>query len=538
MNRVLIITAAAYTETELQAEFGRLPPAFLPIGNRRLFVHQHAAFRDSVSRVILSLPDSFAPSALDLELLDELGIEVVHVPEGLSLGQSVVYVINVTATAGAELAILHGDTLLRDIDLAATDAVSVGTSPPTYDWGLVRIEGDAVLPVGQSDTLPLGAATAILSGYFVFSQPVHLVQAITRAAGSFLTGLHEYGRRHTLKPLCAGEWLDFGHVNTYHQSRGRVTTQRAFNDLQATPRLVVKSAQNSAKIVAEARWFESLPPPVRAYTPAFLGMRETHNGPGYALEYLYLPTLADLFVFGRLAPAAWSRIFDACDEFLTACGNYRAPEGSAPAADALYGAKAQARLEDLARSSEIDIDAACRFNGRALPSLRRMAEIADAAIPPADTACHLRLVHGDFCFSNILYDARAALVRVIDPRGASASGAVTAFGDVRYDLGKLYHSVVGRYDHILAGYYRLESFGPTDLALDLRCDATLRGVEALYRSRTLAGMTPDAAASHAVCVLLFLSMLPLHADDPRRQRALMANAMRLFVALDGGAEPA
>ena len=293
MNRVLIITSAAYTETELQAEFGRLPPAFLPIGNRRLFVHQHAAFRDSVSRVILSLPDSFVPSALDLELLDELAIEVVHVPEGLSLGQSVVYVINVTATAGGELAILHGDTLLRDIDLAATDAVSVGTAPPIYDWGLVRIEGDAVLPAMQAavqveallaPTSAATTATAILSGYFVFSQPVHLVQAITRASGSFLAGLHEYGRRHTLKPLRAGVWLDFGHANTYHQSRGRVTTQRAFNDLQATPRLVVKSAQNSTKIIAEARWFESLPPPLRAFTPAFLGMRETHNGPGYALE--------------------------------------------------------------------------------------------------------------------------------------------------------------------------------------------------------------------------------------------------------------
>jgi hypothetical protein len=46
-------------------------------------------------------------------------------------------------------------------------------------------------------------------------------------------------------------------------------------------------------------------------------------------------------------------------------------------------------------------------------------------------------------------------------------------------------------------------------------------------------------------VLLFLSMLPLHADDPRRQQALMANGIRLYLEWtsddrhpDGGPEPA
>ena len=526
MSRVLIITSAAYAEAELQAEFGRLPPAFLPIGNRRLFVHQHAAFREHVSRVILSLPEGFPLGPLDSALLAELDVEVVCVPPGLSLGQSIVYVINVTATAGGELAILHGDTLLRGLDLSASDSVSVSVAPADYEWGMVRVADGWLQPSGAD------GEQAVLSGYFAFSDTAHLVQAITRAGGAFLGGLHGYARDRPLRTQSGADWYDFGHANTYHQSRGRVTTQRAFNDLRTTARHVVKSGTNSAKIIAEARWFETLPPPLRAYAPAFLGMRETPAGPGYALEYLYLPTLADLFVFGRLSPAAWTRIFDACDEFLAACAAYPAPPGTATDADELYGGKANARLEQFARETATDIDADCRFNGRALPSLRRMAQIAALGVPAADPARHLRLVHGDFCFSNILYDARASLVRVIDPRGAAASGSVTAFGDVRYDLAKFRHSIVGRYDHILSGYFRLNSFGPTDVALELPDEPTLGAVEALYRTRTLAGLAPDESASAAACVLLFLSMLPLHADDPRRQRALMANAMRLFLAFE------
>ncbi|HTN10292.1 MAG TPA: phosphotransferase [Acetobacteraceae bacterium] len=531
MSRALIIASAAYIDAELQAEFGRLPPSFLPIGNRRLFVHQHAAFRETVSRVILSLPDDFNPGPLDIELLDELGIEIVHVPGGLSLGQSIVYVINVAAAAGEQLAILHGDTLLRGVGHAASDAVSVAPLPSNYAWGEVRVEDGAVHPADDASHRD-DPASAVLSGYFVFTEPVRLVQAITRAGGSFLAGLHGYGQSSKLRALAAAEWLDFGHANTYHQSRGRVTTQRAFNDLHATPRLVVKSARDTAKIAAEARWFDRLPPPLRAYAPAFLGMRDTASGPGYALEYLYLPTLADLFVFGRLTPMAWGHIFDACDEYLTACIAYPAPPGTADDAEALYGGKARQRLEELARTTGIDIDAACRFNGQHLPSLRRMAELAAQAVPAAEPGRHMRLVHGDFCFSNILYDARASLVRVIDPRGVTADGQATPYGDVRYDLGKFHHSVVGRYDHILAGYYRLQDHGPTDVTLDLRNDPESRDVEALYRARSLAGFTIESAASHAVSVLLFLSMLPLHADDAQRQRALMANAMRLFLAME------
>ena len=531
MSRVLIITSAAYAESELQAEFGRLPPAFLPIGNRRLFVHQHRELQDGATRIILSLPDDFVPNPVDVALLAELGIEPVHVPAGLSLGQSIVYVINVTASAGGPVSILHGDTLLRGLDRAAHDAVSVSTTPASYEWGGVAVEQGRVVPHPPAAPPPAGER-AVLSGYFAFAEAALLVQAITRAGGSFLHGLHQYGRERPLRPLEATEWLDFGHANTYHQSRGRVTTERAFNELRTTPRQVVKSARNAAKIVAEARWFEGLPPPLRAFTPAFLGTRETANGPGYALEYLYLPTLADLYVFGSLSAGAWERVFGACDEFLTACAAFPAPAEAVHQAGALFGEKAQQRLDDFAAASGISPDAPCRFNGQALPSLRRMADLAASAIPPADPARHLRLVHGDFCFSNILYDARANLVRVIDPRGTAADGGMTPYGDLRYDLGKLYHSVVGRYDHILAGYFRLTGAGPLDLGLELPDGPAQREIEALFLRTGLGGLRPAEAASHAVCVLLFLSMLPLHADDPRRQRALLANAMRLFTGLE------
>jgi hypothetical protein len=531
MNRVLIITSAAYPGPELEAEFGHVPPAFLPIGNRRLFVHQRAAIGNSAERIVLSLPDSFTPDPVDVHLLAELGIEAVHVPDGLSLGQSIVYVINITATSGGPVAILHGDTLLRGLDMDVPDVVSTGQVPAGYQWGHVQLR-DGWLESATPDSAAELPGQSVLSGYFSFSDASLLVQAITRRNGHFVEALTDYAARRQLRAIEAREWLDFGHANTYHQSRGRITTEREFNQLNTTPRMVVKSGRNPDKIVAEARWFDALPAPMRLHAPAFLGLREAEGKPSYALEYLYLPTLSDLYVFGRLSPVAWGRIFDAADEFLTGCAAQPAPDGTAEAVRGLYGDKAMERLDAYARASGVDLGSPCRLDGKWLPSLERLARLAAEAVPAVDPQRHLKLVHGDFCFSNILYDARASLVRVIDPRGLDAAGQFSVFGDLRYDLGKLHHSVVGRYDHIIAGYYQLQRMGPLDFTLELPNDPALQAIEAEFLGRRFAGLDLVDAGTHAICVLLFLSMLPLHSDDPRRQQALLANALRLFLELD------
>ena len=72
MTHTFLITSAAYVEPELVAEFGRLPPAFLPLGNRRLFVHQHAAIAAHASRVLLTIPEGFRPEDVDEQQLQAL----------------------------------------------------------------------------------------------------------------------------------------------------------------------------------------------------------------------------------------------------------------------------------------------------------------------------------------------------------------------------------------------------------------------------------------------------------------------------------
>lgn len=530
MSRTLIIASAAYAGSELEAEFGRLPPSFLPVGNRRLFTHQHAALGHAFGRVILSLPEDFIPEPMDAAALDRLGVEVVPVPVGLTLGQSLVYVLNVTASAAGPVSVLHGDTLLEGLDPQATDGVSVGLAQHDYSWGYALRSGETVVDVRREPPAQDGAAE-VLSGYFQFSSAATLIQEVTRNGGDFVGALAAYAGKRPLRALPAARWLDFGHLNTYHRSRRQMTTERAFNRLSSSRRIVEKSGRDPAKIEAEARWFETLPPPMRLFAPAFLGLRREGEALSYAIEYLYQPTLADLYVFGRLPRSAWTNIFAGCDEFLAACASHPAPPATRDDVRAIYAGKTLERLEAHARARGLDLAAPCRLNGAWLPSLERMAILAAGAVAPASDA-QLTMIHGDFCFSNILYDTRADMIRVIDPRGLSSQGTFSSHGDRRYDLAKLYHSVIGRYDHILAGAAALRASGPLDFQLDL--PAAPDGIEAEFLSARFGGLSMEEAQAPAIAVLLFLSMLPLHADDPCRQDALLANAMRLFLRLEQG----
>jgi hypothetical protein len=521
LEKILIITSAAYVSSELQAEFGYIPPSFLPLGNKRLFKHQIEKFSASTSRIILSLPMDFEVNAEDLDFLLKNKIEIVNVPNNLSLGNSLVYVINICAISGKPVSILHGDTLLYGLDLISTDVISTDSlAPSDYQWGHVRVNNSGTVDFPKSEN------NAILTGYFCLNNASMFVQALTLAEGSFIEGLSRYALSYPLKKISSETWYDFGHIGTYHRSRQAITTERSFNLLHADKRVVTKSSSNDLKIEAEALWFKNLPERLRIYTPQFLGL-EKKNSYSYSIEYLYLPTLTDLYVFGKLSPSAWAKIFSSCDELLTELVKFKSLKKDAHAAKEIYLTKTINRLEEFSRATGISLDKDCVYSGTKLPSLRRIVELTSEVLIENEETKE-SLIHGDFCFNNIFYDVKSNLIKVIDPRGLNFKNSFTSYGDERYDIGKLHHSVVGFYDHIVCGYFKLKKNGDLNYSIELPNNEYYKKIINVFNQSVFAGKTASESNAELISVLLFLSMLPLHSDDSNRQNAFLANALRLF----------
>lgn len=517
---MILISSAAYVEQDLAFEVGRLPPSFLPIGNKRLFEHQVEFLKQCGQPIYLSLPESFTPSSYDKKLFTDLGIEIITVPDGLTLGNSVLFCWSATGVQHNTLTILHGDTLYIDHQIIGDDFVSTHANTGAYSRAKVGLnEANHHFSNDFVEDEQL-----VLSGLFRFSQPQLLMQGILHSKGDFIGGIEHYNKRKKLSENNGGLWLDFGHLNSFFRSRSLMTTQRAFNDLKIEPRKVIKSSSDKKKMLAESNWFQSLPRELNLHVPALLkSYSENENSATYSLEYLYLLPLNDLLVFGRLSDAYWHYIFHSAHEINQQFSQFHPQEFDTKAADQLYLSKTLKRLNQLEESDFWNT--ACDLGFVADQSLYDIAENSAKYINPVSMN-DVGVVHGDYCFSNILFDSRTQALKLIDPRGIDSNGAVTIYGDRRYDIAKLYHSAVGCYDFIIAGRYSI-----TENNIDFLVNERIERLETLFDAVFFKSAAFKKAEILAINVHLFISMLPLHSDRPDRQKAMLLNAWRLYKQL-------
>lgn len=521
---MILITSAQYVDEEFISEFGKIPPSFLPVGNKRLYEHQAELFSDLDETVYISLPNDFEIPYQDKIRLKRLNLQPIFISSNKTLGESVTHALLTTLSDCETVRLLHGDTLFGELELSETNIFSIGNSSENYNWATFSQKDGKVrfFPI-QDDSSDLD----IVSGYFSFDQPLTLLKSLSNADGQFLKALNIYASEYILSPWLSNTWLDFGHMNTYHRSKSTVTTQRAFNEMNISPRVVSKSSANNFKMLSESRWFEQIPPELKIYTPHYLKQTKRGDCTGYDIEYLYLPVLNELFVFGDLPLRTWKTILRACEEFMLAASEHQPVQS--PKIQSLYDKKLWQRLNTYCNENNVDITQSWVLNGKNIDSLENISRNCLSMIEQAQP--RLSLVHGDFCFSNILYDFRLQSIRCIDPRG-HVEDEITMYGDARYDLAKLCHSIIGGYDHIIAGNFLWESCSDYDLEFEIFTDPVAEKIEQYLLLNGFAEFELIKDGIYAIMITLFLSMLPLHNDKPLRQKAFLANALRLYSKLE------
>jgi aminoglycoside phosphotransferase (APT) family kinase protein len=140
-------------------------------------------------------------------------------------------------------------------------------------------------------------------------------------------------------------------------------------------------------------------------------------------------------------------------------------------------------------------------------------------------------LHGDYCMSNLLYDRRNRIVRTIDPRGRF--GDVRFYGDPLYDEAKLAHSFHGDYDFLVHGAMRM-TVTPEEAMLEPTFRATHVDVKELFDDWQRDRLREDFRAVRLIEALLFLSMVPLHADRPESQQAFVLRGRELYARATRG----
>ena len=188
-----LITSGAYIGEEMQSEFGRIPPAFLPVGSVYLVQHQ-LRYLEGRHHKWLSLPSDFDLNDAQLRILAEENVRTVRVDPKISLGMSVFQSILEIDPSGP-IEIMHGDTLIESPEPMNQDVFSVAEVTEQYKWGLVEVDEGQVIAVRDVDRSDfLTEEMLMISGYFGVIDTWRLIKCLVRAGFNFVVALNEYVR--------------------------------------------------------------------------------------------------------------------------------------------------------------------------------------------------------------------------------------------------------------------------------------------------------------------------------------------------------
>lgn len=430
--------------------------------------------------------------------------------------------------------VLLGDTLIRDPYDSPDDFLYVGRVESSRRWCIVvpDSQGFAVdyIHKRQLDrTSRLAAA-----GYYHFLDGGELLrsteEAIEARERELSDVLRRYGARYPLRVREAREWHDFGHLDAIVESRHRLLRPRHFNSVDVDPLLktITKTSDNDHKLRDELAWYLALPEELQILAPRILRHREIDGRLHVTQEYVGYPTLAELYLYGDLSLETWRstlRYVLRIQRELTRFPGTLAQQSLRY----MYDGKVAERLRDARSTTDPELHAllhanTVRLDGALLESYDLLAPRIEEEAARLAASATPSIVHGDLCFSNLLFDINNQILRLIDPRGSFGEPGI--FGDPRYDIAKLRHSICSFYDFIVADMFSLE-LAEDGWHLEIFCsDAAAALAREFDEMSSEFGYTPREI--RFIEGLLFLSMVPLHADAPDRQRVMYLTGLRLL----------
>lgn len=349
---------------------------------------------------------------------------------------------------------------------------------------------------------------------------------------TFYDALREYSLRYPLTAVKTDQWFDIGHADKYHHF-GLEAKAREFNHISIDKRrgILTKTSDNKEKFIGEIKWYLKLPADVEYIRPRIFDYSTAYTAPYVAMEYYAYHTLHELFLYGDLNVQQWTDIFERIRFVCNDLKRYSVADGGIQAAlTDMYLTKTVQRLETLRSESRFApfFEKPVTVNGKTCMSLDAVCTGLARWIPQQLYDVEkLTLIHGDLCFSNIMVDDDFSFIKLIDPRGKF--GTYDIYGDPRYEMAKLFHSVDGKYDFIIKDLFEVKY----DLSnAEIRYAVSDRkrdyDLHAVFTSVFRKEIGEDLKKIELIEALLFLSMIPLHTESYERQLVMLATGLDIL----------
>lgn len=516
-------------------------PAMIPVGGRPV-IHWTMTYLRSLGlkhfRIAVARRGMFVEDFVDCVFGGECDVAFMVPSRDGGVGQTVFELLESVETSAA--LVVLGDTYFQFFDQTVVNDsepfVLVHLVESSYRWCIAETDENGYVEELRDKEPGLPTPLNALIGVYYFPD-VEVARRAARDAvanstqqrtelSAILDGIRI---ESPIRAIGSGDWLDCGNADRQALSHRVLLQKRDFNELtiDAVLGTITKRSSNNEKLIDEINYLRLVPAELAVLFPRVLGCSTEWDDPWVTMEYYGYPALAEVFVFENVDPGIWEQVFiHLRDITMKGFGRFQRslPDDTLRR---MYLQKTRERLETLEGPSElltlIRHEGTIAINGREVENIPQMWKRIESEVKRLDSAVLGTVIHGDLCLSNILYDLRSRICKLVDPRGNFGDSGI--YGDQRYDVAKLYHSVYGLYDFITNDLFKIAVDGQ-QVSLDIRCSP--RHEQIRERFEKVFFQDFDRREVLLITALLFASMPALHYDAPKRQCAMYVRALQLF----------
>ena len=321
--------------------------------------------------------------------------------------------------------------------------------------------------------------------------------------------------------------VDIGIIGNFIQCITGNFDSRYFNSLKGNEYTLVKSSTNKKKIKAEYSFYHLLPEDMKFWFVMPFDYKEEETSASYTMERLHMTDLAIKWVHGSMDENEFEELMDKYFYFFNSrhakeCSDteYKA------AADKLYVDKVKDRIVDLKSLPEykkIETLLSCTEDSKLDELLDKYFILKEKIESRVKYKNEFVIGHGDPCFANAMYNKSTKTLKFIDPKGALSEAEL--WTNPYYDVAKLSHSVCGRYDFFNNALFDIKIDTDFDYNLEIPFD-NHEYVEIFRKKVEENGF--DYWSVRIYEASLFLSMLPLHIDNPHKVFGFILNVRNIL----------
>lgn len=523
----LILTAAKADITICEV-FGDLPTGLIPINGKPIIFFILQQFYENNIKDIYIGVDYKKEELIEIVNLyfgEKLNITYITTDKNKSPGNSLLTLID--HIQSEKIVVYLGDTFIKNFNFNGfSDSILVSKDfLDEQRWATVFVKDDYITEFKDKEKLDSENIYAICGLYSLSDVNIIKNNKFNRDENIQLTDVMSvYLKSKALKISQTNEWLDFGHIDKYYVSKKRLIQSRGFNSLEYDDLLgtITKRSQNKEKFIEEIKWQLNVPKNLKVLVPRVLDYSLEKNQ-FITMEFYSYPTLSEIWLFSELNEKIHFSIIDKLFTILKTFNSYK-KKVSVDDYINIYYQKTIDRIKNIKNETIIELmkNDYINLNGNNLKNWSLLKKDLHDKVLSLYNENDNCFIHGDFCLSNILYDLRSGIVRLIDPRGIWGS---SENGDIKYDFAKLRHSICGDYDYIVNDLFNVKVINVDTIEYNI-FNSHKETIKKYFDKKIVDYFDLDSIK--LIEGLLFLSMVALHQDDKKRQIVMYSKAIEIL----------